>query len=740
MDRHEYAVKSIFIRSSYLLILGLVVCLLWILSRQDFMTFHAFVELFTILVSGLIALAGFKAKATEETRYLRLLSTVFMCVAFIDLAHMLTYKGAFLSGNLGPNPPTQFWTLGRLVEAIGLLIVFVCPFQCRHQTAYIRALIAVSAAGILAIYPLMVFPDTFVEGSGLTPFKIYSEYVVIGLMAVAWLAVWLKRKTLQSVYVPHLILFFALTILAELCFTQYISVYGDVNAIGHLFRFMATYFLYRGIFSDKYSLRHSIFRINPLHVTIIVLTCIVWLTVGFAVRYVEQERQKQDQLYLYKQRLQGLVITLQAMLDNELRLTDSLEAFVIARPDFSAQEFTLFAERVLAKSDFVSSLQLAPEGVVTYVTDLERNQNAIGHNLLQDPRRKEGVMKAITTRRPIVDGPLRLIQGGYGLIARAPIYISSGEGRQKQTFWGFATVLIDMDALLSSPILKRFTDEFILSIRAVNPVGYLDQRILGEDPPGQAPLLQNKLHLNNSTWTLSMYGGRQGGMQHSSFILSSWYWTYLLLSTGLIAVALLRILGHKVYVEKAVIDATEHLQQEVIRRQQVAEMERRLATRDELTGLANRRHFYELAYEHLDVARQKGRSFTLYYMDLDGFKTVNDTYGHSIGDGVLKMVGQRLFGCLRSSDIVARLGGDEFVAILSDSEDHDFLKSQQIIDRIGMPMKIGELQVCIGISIGAAVYPDNGTTIEAMLLQADRALYQAKDQGKNRLVVASTAS
>ncbi|XAW88803.1 MASE3 domain-containing protein [Vibrio sp. CDRSL-10 TSBA] len=108
MDRHEYAVKSTFIRSSYLLILGLVVCLLWILSRQDFMTFHAIVELFTILVSGLIALAGFKAKATEETRYLRLLSTVFVCVAFIDLAHMLTYKGALLSGNLGPNPPTQF--------------------------------------------------------------------------------------------------------------------------------------------------------------------------------------------------------------------------------------------------------------------------------------------------------------------------------------------------------------------------------------------------------------------------------------------------------------------------------------------------------------------------------------------------------------------------------------------------------------------------------------------------------
>lgn len=736
MDKLEHAETSFFIRSSYLMILGLLTCLLWILSREDFTTFHAIVELFTILVACLIALAGFKAKVTEETRYLRLLSTVFLCVAFIDLAHMLTYKGALFSGSLGPNPPTQFWTLGRLVEAIGLAIVFVCPFQCRHQKAYVRSLIVLSIAGVVAIYPLSIFPDAFIESRGLTPFKIYSEYVVMGLVALAWLAVWVKRRTLQAVNVSCLMVSFALTIIAELCFTQYVSVYGDANAVGHLFRFMATYFLYRGLFSDRYALRHSVFQINPLHVTIIILSCIIWLTVGISVRYIEQERQKNDSLYLYKQRLQGLVITMQSMLDSELRLTDSLEAFVMARQDFSTQEFTRFANRIVEKSNFVSSLQLAPGGVVTYVTNPERNWKAIGHNLLQDPKRKQGVMDAILKRRTIVDGPLQLIQGGHALIARTPIYIPSQSPDNKTVFWGFATVLIDVDELLNSPIIKRFSDEFLLSIQAVNPIGEVDEQILGDDTSDLVPLLQNKLRLNNSYWILAMYGGRHNSMQHPSFILSSWYWTYLVLSTGLIGVALLRILGHKVYVEKAVIDATEHLQKEVLRRQLLAETERRLATRDELTGLANRRHFYELAHQHLAVAREHERSFTLYYMDLDGFKAVNDTYGHTVGDAVLRIVAQRLKSSLRASDIVARLGGDEFVAILPEAQDHDFIKSQYIIDSIGEPMLIGDLSINIGISIGAALYPNNATTIETLLLQADQALYRAKHQGKNRLVVA----
>ncbi|ELF6479947.1 MASE3 domain-containing protein [Vibrio fluvialis] len=728
--------KSSFVRTTQSLILALVLGLLWMLSRRDFVTFHAVIELSTVCVSGLIALAGYKASAKSDARPLALLSSLYLCVAFVDLAHMMSYKGSLFAEGLGANPPTQFWVLARLVEAVGLAVVFICPFQCRYVQHYIKALVLVTLAGVCAIYPLEIFPQAFIEGQGLTPFKIYSEYAVISFVFLAAIGVWWRRESYPASQTKYLLISFALTMLAEFCFTQYASVYGDANAAGHLIRLASNYFLYRGIIADKNVARNTLYHANPLHLTIVVLACIIWLTIAISLRYIEHEGKQRDDLYLYKQRLQGLAITLDATLESKLRLTDSLEAFVMSRPNFTDEEFITFANRVLEKTPYITSLQLAPKGIVTYVTDVDRNQKALGHNLLQDPKRKASVLKAISGRRTIVDGPLTLLQGGQALIARAPIYLPSEKGGPRNTFWGFSTVLIDMEALLKSAIITEFSKEFSLSVRAINPVGDVNTLVLGDIDTDANPVLQTEIQLSNSRWVLSMAGRKDAYSNHTSFILSSWYWIYLLLSTGVIAIGLYRILSHKLYVRKAVKAATQHLQQEVERRQEVAELERRLATQDDLTGMTNRRHFYELAHNHFDTAVAHQQPFTLYFMDLDGFKAINDTHGHAVGDQVLKVVAQRLKSTVRSSDIMARFGGDEFVAILPDTDDEHFHKSQQIIDAIGQPTVIHGQSLRIGISIGAAVYPKHGASVESLLVEADNALYQAKRRGKNCLVVA----
>ncbi|MCG6283348.1 MASE3 domain-containing protein, partial [Vibrio diabolicus] len=155
---------------------------------------------------------------------------------FVDLAHTLSYKGSLFAEGLGNNPPTQFWILARLVESMGLALVFLCPFQCRYVEQYIKVLVLATATGVCAIYPLEIFPDAFLDGQGLTPFKIYSEYVVISFVLLAAIGVWMRRRSYQSLQVHYLMISFALTMGAEFCFTQYASVYGDANAAGHLFR------------------------------------------------------------------------------------------------------------------------------------------------------------------------------------------------------------------------------------------------------------------------------------------------------------------------------------------------------------------------------------------------------------------------------------------------------------------------------------------------------------------------
>jgi len=163
-----------------------------------------------------------------------------------------------------------------------------------------------------------------------------------------------------------------------------------------------------------------------------------------------------------------------------------------------------------------------------------------------------------------------------------------------------------------------------------------------------------------------------------------------------------------------------------------AELEmRRLANFDSLTSLANRHCFY-MQLETLKKQNQFG-AFTLFFLDLDNFKNVNDSLGHGVGDLVLKNVAQRLLNTVRNNDLLARLGGDEF-AIISHGEDsatQASLLAQRLLNTFVAPCIINGKSLQIGCSIGIALAPDHGKDSETLLKNADMALYAAKSAGRN---------
>lgn len=163
-----------------------------------------------------------------------------------------------------------------------------------------------------------------------------------------------------------------------------------------------------------------------------------------------------------------------------------------------------------------------------------------------------------------------------------------------------------------------------------------------------------------------------------------------------------------------------------------AELEmRRLANFDSLTSLANRHYFY-MQLEALKKQNQFS-SFTLFFLDLDNFKNVNDSLGHGVGDLVLKNIAQRLLKTVRSNDLLARLGGDEF-AIISEGEDsvsQASMLAQRLLNTFVAPCIIGGKSLQIGCSIGIALAPDHGKDTETLLKNADMALYAAKSAGRN---------
>ena len=160
-----------------------------------------------------------------------------------------------------------------------------------------------------------------------------------------------------------------------------------------------------------------------------------------------------------------------------------------------------------------------------------------------------------------------------------------------------------------------------------------------------------------------------------------------------------------------------------------------LAASDHLTGLHNRRMFYELVSSHLALARRSSKYYALLYLDLDRFKSVNDTLGHHVGDALLQAVALRLQGMLRSSDIIARMGGDEFAVLVTAMEgpqDMDVL-AQKLVEGLSAPYEgIAPTALHTSPSIGIAFFPRDGHDVEVLCRHADTAMYASKKAGRNR--------
>ncbi|MHA6197714.1 putative bifunctional diguanylate cyclase/phosphodiesterase [Pseudomonas wadenswilerensis] len=158
------------------------------------------------------------------------------------------------------------------------------------------------------------------------------------------------------------------------------------------------------------------------------------------------------------------------------------------------------------------------------------------------------------------------------------------------------------------------------------------------------------------------------------------------------------------------------------------------AVTDPLTGLLNRRGFYQAAESALVRSEHSDKHHALMYLDLDGFKRVNDSLGHETGDQVLHWVAEQLKDCLGGHGILARMGGDEFTALLDDLDypEQAARFAEKCIERMSIRQHLDGLEVILGVSIGIAVYPDCGGNVDNLLRAADTAMYAAKQAGRQQ--------
>ncbi len=186
-------------------------------------------------------------------------------------------------------------------------------------------------------------------------------------------------------------------------------------------------------------------------------------------------------------------------------------------------------------------------------------------------------------------------------------------------------------------------------------------------------------------------------------------------------------------------EANQTLQREMAKREKMQEDVEKLAYYDHLTGLPNRVMFSTHLTRAISLSKRLEKILVVMFLDLDGFKMINDTLGHSMGDSLLVEVSKRIAESLRESDIIARIGGDEFVILIENIQDIDSLNTiaNKILGSFKKPFTVGDQELYITTSIGVALCPTDGDTAESLIKNADLAMYKAKEKGRNQWALCS---
>jgi PAS domain S-box-containing protein len=220
---------------------------LYVSSRYNYLLFHSLAELFSIVIAGGIFMTAWNARRYLTNGYLLFIGIAYLFIGGLDLLHTLTYKGMPIFPGDGANLPTQLWIGARYLEGLSLLIA---PLMIRRQIKAGLVFIAYSAVTLLfllSIFAWNIFPTCYIDGTGLTPFKKISEYV-ISLILLASMGLLLRhREEFERSVLLWLVWSIFLTIGSELAFTFYVQVYALSNLIGHYFKILSFYLIYKAL-------------------------------------------------------------------------------------------------------------------------------------------------------------------------------------------------------------------------------------------------------------------------------------------------------------------------------------------------------------------------------------------------------------------------------------------------------------------------------------------------------------
>lgn len=268
------------------------------------------------------------------------------------------------------------------------------------------------------------------------------------------------------------------------------------------------------------------------------------------------ERQNQVKT-VAEERVQKLAAALSKSMNVRLNLTSSLAAFVSINSEFTQKEFNTFATLLEKDLPGILSLQLAPNGIVSYLTNLQRNKKALGHDLFADLKRRPLVEQSVRDRSYIIAGPITLIQGGQAVIARRALFFTD-EATGKEKFWGFATILIDLAILLRDAGIEEIEKTLRLSIRGKDGLGAKGDVFYGDASIFDTPTSTSMVSLPHSSWQIGAI--KRPSPLPDTILFSNWYWAFITATALFLTAIVYSVLRRPEQLKSQVKLATESLQ------------------------------------------------------------------------------------------------------------------------------------------------------------------------------------
>ncbi|MFC3095751.1 sensor domain-containing diguanylate cyclase [Alteromonas sediminis] len=444
----------------------------------------------------------------------------------------------------------------------------------------------------------------------------------------------------------------------------------------------------------------SISRQTKLYIALFVglYGLLLWIAVQTVTDLYVQKVTNQESAHL-TQRSALLKSEIEALLFESIYLADSLANVVVMDPQLALENWAKLSEKLIGRTSIVRNLAIAPNDIIEKIYPISGNEQALGLNYSNVPLQYPSVLEAKQSGDVYLAGPVNLVQGGKGLVARFPIFTDYPKNK---TYWGLVSVVIDYDTLLEDVGIDNINNMKV-SLRRLDTASgeRLAESFFGPVEVFKKPDFISPVILPGATWELAT----QFQFDSLESVLKTKATVQVIGTTiGIIVLLGLLLIARAFQIVRV---ASLH---------------------DELTGLPNRR-FVLSHLKHILAKKRNGHQFSIFNIDINNFKSINDNYGHVVGDDVLCFVSEYLTESLRTSDMVSRVGGDEFWAIVDRTESTE--EAHRLKDKLkngvkARPFLMGAESIEVSMSIGVVVVESIDKSLDVLLKQADDEMYKDK--------------